>query len=146
MSEGTRLVGLQSGYDRRTRSPTGGPGLKSPSGAQKKEVGAGGGKNVGELVYEKRTATYLPLTKLWFCVRDGVHWEIERLAQNFEGCLEKRNRIDVKNLDASLEERTSVQTESRDPRRPTFLSGFVTINMFCHKSTYFSMSAVTLLV
>ena len=86
------------------------------------------------------SVTYLPPTKLWFCVRDGVHWEIERLAQNFEGCLKKRNRIGVKNLDALLEERTSVQTESRDPRRPTFLSGFVAINIFCHKSTYFNWS------
>ena len=83
---------------------------------------------------------YLPLTKLWFCVRDGVNWEAECLAQNFEGCLKKRNRIGVKNLDASLEERTSVQTESRDPRRPTFLSGFVATNIFCHRSTCFGWS------
>jgi hypothetical protein len=109
--------------------------LESPPGAQRKEVGAGGGKNVGELVYEKRSATCLPPAKLWFRVRDEVHWETERLAQIFEGCLKKRNRIGVKNLDASLEERTIVQTESKDPRRPTFSSGFVAINIFCHKST-----------
>ena len=69
-----------------------------------------------------------------------MNWEAQRLAQNFEGCLEKRNRIGVKNLDASLEERTSVQTESRDPRRPTFLSEFVATNIFCHRSTCFGWS------
>ena len=70
MSEETRLVGLWLGCDQRTRSLTSGPGSESPSGAQRKEVGAGGGKNVGELGYEKRSAT-LPSTDETLALCEG---------------------------------------------------------------------------